>query len=340
MKKPVLLGYVNTENLKIVTEKDAKALDLINIAFAHVINGECVWESSDAADNMARLRAINPDLKFILSVGGWSAGGFSEAASTEEGRAAFAMTATRLVDDYQLDGIDIDWEYPCISMAGIKASPDDKVNFTRYLQAIRDELDKLEGGRKMLSIAAGGDAYFCRNTEMDKVAKILDYVQVMTYDLRGGYTHATGHHTNLYTPRFDFYDISVKTAVDAFVGAGVPKEKIIIGAAFYSRYWQWVPDVDSGYNQYAGTVGQGGQSYDKLVDEYIGQANWQRHWDETAKAPWLFNGDSFISYDDPESLKYKVDYLKNEGLMGIMYWEYSHAVKHSLTQVLREAIDG
>lgn len=338
MSKPVLIGYVSTRDLPIVTESDAKALDAINIAFAHVVDGACVWKAEGADEAIARLRQINPDLKFILSVGGWSAGGFSEAAATEEGRVYFAETAREVVVKHDLDGLDIDWEYPCISMAGIKASPDDKVNFTLYLQAIRDELDRIDGPRKLLSIAAGGDAYFCRNTEMDKVSEILDYVQIMTYDLRGGYSHATGHHTNLYTPRFDYYDVSAKTGVDAFVAAGVPKEKIIIGAAFYSRYWQGVPNVDNGYLQYAETVGQSGQSYDKLVDEYIDHGEWVRHWDDSAKAPWLFNGRDFISYDDPESLQAKVEYLKEEGLMGIMYWEYGLAVKHSLTQVLRDAI--
>ncbi len=130
MKKPLLLGYVSTKDLGIVTEGDAKALDLINIAFAHVVDGKCVWKALDAEAAIARLRSINPKLKFVLSVGDWSAGGFSEAASTAEGRRLFAETAAEVVGTYQLDGIDIDWEYPGISMAGIKASADDKVNFT------------------------------------------------------------------------------------------------------------------------------------------------------------------------------------------------------------------
>lgn len=338
-KRPVLLGYVNTKDLAIVSEEDIRALDGINIAFAHVINDACVWQSDGAKEAMARIRTINPELKFILSVGGWSAGGFSEAASTKEGRLTFARSAAKLALDFDLDGIDIDWEYPSISMAGIKADLADKENFTLYLQAIRDELDLLPGRRRILSIAAGGDAYFCRNTEMDKVAKILDYVQIMTYDLRGGYTHATGHHTNMETPRVDYYDVSVRTGVEAFVKAGVPKEKIIIGSAFYARTWRGVPNVDNGYLQYAETVGTGGPSYDELVDEYIDKNGYIRHWDESAKAPWLFNGDTFMSYDDPMSLSYKVSYLKEEGLLGIMYWEYGHTKKHSLTQVIRDLFE-
>lgn len=339
MRKPMLIGYVGTGDLEIVTDQDARALDAINIAFGHVRDGLCVWESGGADREMTRLRALNPDLKFILSVGGWGSGGFSEAAATAQGRAKFAVSARELLERHDLDGIDIDWEYPCFSMAEIEASPDDKENFTLYLAAIRDELDKVPGRHRILSIAAGGDAYFCRNTEMDKVSEILDYVQIMTYDLRGGYTHATGHHTNLFTPRFDFYDVSVEVAVEAFGNAGVPKEKMIIGAAFYSRWWQGVPDADNGYAQYAKTVGQYGPTYDEIVENYLGQGDWVRHWDDSAKAPWLFNGEEFISYDDPESIRHKVDYLKGEGLLGIMYWEYGLGYKHSLTAVLREELD-
>ena len=196
----------------------------------------------------------------------------------------------------------------------------------------------------LLTIAGGGDAYFCRNTQMDKVASICDYVQIMTYDLRGGYSHATGHHTNLFTPQTDFYDVSVKTGVEAYLAAGVPREKLVIGAAFYSRLWKGVPEADHGYNQYAESVGGYGPSYDDLVDDYIGPGGegmngYTRYWDESAEATWLYNGDEFISYDDPESVRKKVSYLKAEGLLGIMYWEYRLASKHSLTQVLREAID-
>ena len=336
--KKLLIGYVNTNDLASMNEDDIKALTGINIAFGTVHEGKVVWKGDHTRDALRRIRDLNPEIKIILSIGGWSAGGFSEAAATEEGRKLFAETAAEIVRDYELDGMDIDWEYPGISMAGIGASPEDKYTFTYLLESCREALDALGGEYKMLTIAAGGDAYFCRNTEMDKVAALCDYVQIMTYDLRGGYSHATGHHTNLYTPQFDFYDVSADTGVKVFEAAGVPREKIVIGAAFYSRCWRGVPNADNGYNQYAETVGQSGQIYDKLVDEFIGKNGFERFWDDSAKAPWLFDGETFISYDDPESLKHKVQYLKDEGLLGIMYWEYGCAVKHSLTQVLRDAI--
>ncbi len=347
-KSPLTIAYVSTRDLPNVTESDAKIIDIVNIAFAHVVEDACVWEEGGPAAREAldRLVELNPDIKFVISVGGWSAGGFSEAAETEEGRKTFARTAAALVKEFDLHGVDIDWEYPGSSMGGIKSSPNDKENFTLYLQEIRNSLDALSeetGNEYSLSIATGGDAYFIRNTEMDKVAAILDYVQIMTYDLRGGYTHATGHHTNLFTPLNDFNNVSVQSAVEDFNAAGVPKEKMVIGAAFYSRLWKGVPagteGFDFGYNQMAETQGGYGPSYDDLVDNWIEKNGFVRYWDDVAKAPWLYDGETFVSYDDPESIAEKVKYLKEEGLLGIMYWEYALASKYSLTQAIEDAMN-
>lgn len=345
-QRPLLIGYVRSQYLSEVTEQDARALDIINIAGGHIKDGLCVWPDGEGAELQAglqRLRAYKPELKFVLSIGGLSTGGFSEAAASMESRERFAKSAAELIFRHELDGIDIDWEYPGISLMGTDSNPADKENFTFFLQAIRTVLDTHEEPL-LLTIAAGGDAFFCRNTQMDKVSDLCDYVQIMTYDLRGAHSHATGHHTNLYIPQTDFLDAAVETAVEAFVKAGVPKEKIVIGAAFYSRMWKDVPAVDKGYNKVAESIGDYGPGYDELVDRYIGPEGegingYKRYWDESAQAPWLFNGDEFITYDDPQSIRAKVQYLKEEGLLGIMSWEYSLAMKHSLTRVAREAID-
>ena len=126
----LLIGYVEIPKLSIMKDEDIRALDVINLAFGHVIDGDVVCDMEEAVPEMERIRAVNPEIRIVLSVGGWSAGGFSEAAFTAEGRARFAKTAADLVKKYKLDGIDVDWEYPCISIAGIGAAPEDKENFT------------------------------------------------------------------------------------------------------------------------------------------------------------------------------------------------------------------
>ena len=338
--KPLLIGYVGTKDLERMKEEDIRALTGINIAFGTVHDDVVVWKGEHTRDALARIRQINPEIQIILSVGGWSAGGFSEAAATEEGRATFATSAAAIINDYELDGLDIDWEYPTIPAAGIGASPEDRQTFTYLLQTCRDELDKLPGKRPLLTIAAGSGPYWCKNTEMEKVTPLLDYVQIMTYDMSNGYGHVTGHHTNLYQPAEAQKESSAELSVQDFLDHGVPAEKIVIGAAFYSHWFQGVEDDGDGYLATAEVAGTHGPDYDQIMNDYIGKNGYERYWDDVAKAPWIYNGENFITYDDEESLDHKIQYVKDQGLLGIMYWEYGCAIEHSLTQVMRKQIDG
>src|SRR5687768_8536328 len=125
----------------------ADKLDVINFAFAQVNPAHEVFLPQETAARslagLVALRKINPDLKVLLSIGGWGAGNFSEAALTEAARARFADTALALVRKHDLDGLDIDWEYPAHPGPGISHRPEDEQNFTLLLQAIRAKLDAL-----------------------------------------------------------------------------------------------------------------------------------------------------------------------------------------------------
>lgn len=338
MEKQKLIGYVGTSHLGTVTEADAKSLDVINIAFGHVRDCKVVWDAQDAKEQLARIKGINPEIKVLLSVGGWSAGGFSEAAMTEETRKIFIETSIEIMESFDLDGLDLDWEYPSYTVAGIAGCLEDKQNFTLLLKELREAFDKLTKKYYMLTIAAGGGAYYLKGVEMGEAAAYLDYVQLMTYDLRGGFQVLTGHHTNLFDPHLDLFPGSVDNAVEVFHEAGVPLEKLVIGVAFYSRMWKGVPNVDNGYIQMAETTGGYGPGYSDLVENYIDKNGYTRHWDDVAKAPYLFNGDTFISYDDKESIGHKIQYMKDKGLAGVMYWEYCLDETHTLTNWMGDQI--
>lgn len=320
-----IVGYVGDGTLPNLRPEDAKKLTHVNIAFGHVKNDEITVDHLQHLDEVSKLREINPDLKIILSVGGWSAGGFSIAASTEEGRKKMAESAVRIVKAYGLDGVDLDWEYPCYGVAGIDSSPDDKENFTLLLKEIREALDEAQketGQYYLLTIAAGADEYYIDGTEMAEVQKYLDYVQLMTYDMRGGFQTLTGHHTNLYASTGDLFRISVEKSVRIFMEAGVPREKLVIGAAFYSRMWKDVPNVNNGLHQMTSSFGGYGPDFSDLVENYINKNGFTRYWDDEAKAPYLFDGSTFITYDDEESIAHKCDFVKEKNLGGIMFWEY------------------
>lgn len=332
----MVIGYVETKNLPLLRDEDIRHLDVINLAFASVEDCSVIWEPPGRLKELLHAKQVNPDLKFVLSVGGWGSGGFSEAASTNAGRERFAGTAVKLVDRYGLDGLDIDWEYPCIGISGIASSGADKENFTHLIRELRTALQENCRPGLSLSIAAGGDSYYTRCTRMDEVSRYLDYVMLMTYDLRGGYSIRTGHHTNLYGNCADLSSASADRAVKLFLKAGVPREKLVIGAAFYSRLWKGVPDRNHGLMQMASAIGGYGPDYSQLAAGYIGKNGYVRYWDEEAKAPYLFNGTDFISYDDGKSIRCKAEYVKEQGLAGMMFWEYGQDKGCGLVRLMSE----
>ena len=119
--RPFIIGYVEDQALCSVTEDDARKLTHINVAFGRVVDGKVRVSRTTTLDYIQTLKTYNQDLRVLLSVGGWGAGGFSESASSAKSRSQLAASAVELVRRYGLDGIDLDWEYPCYSVAGIVA---------------------------------------------------------------------------------------------------------------------------------------------------------------------------------------------------------------------------
>jgi chitinase len=224
-----------------------------------------------------------------------------------------------------LDGIDLDWEYPTIDSAGIDTDPSDRENFTRLLQSLRAALDTAyPDTHKMLTIAAGAGQYYIDGVEIPEITKVLDYISLMTYDMRGAWSPA-GHHTALYgSPSAD-------ETVRLFHKAGVPVEKLMIGAAFYSRKWTNIPEggthglgqkCDDPEDRESGMFGPG---FSKLAEDYIDKNGYTAFFDEACGASYLYNETerTFISYDDEKSVAAKAEYAEKNGLYGVMYWEHS-----------------
>ena len=142
------------------------------------------------------------------------------------------------------------------------------------LLQLRSELDKCEaydGGKCLLTIAAGAGKYFPECNEIPKIVELLYFISLMTYDLAGGFGGFTGHHTNLYNPETGDpnFEWSADSAVKFFNQAGVPLSKIILGAAFYSRRFDSVVNENNGLNQKTGTICLYGPGYGELYSDYI-----------------------------------------------------------------------
>lgn len=332
--KNYALAYATNAALPLFNQQDLRCLTHINLAFGLVDGHKLDTSQLTNISLTQQFRAWNPDIQIVLSVGGWGAGGFSEMAMSPDGRRAFAQSCLEAVERLGLDGIDIDWEYPCSSQAEIASDPRDRENFTLLLQALRDSL-----GSRSLSIAAGAGEYFIQGTEMDKVASIVDYVQIMTYDMRGGFTRQAGHHAALRASAGDDSGLNTVDMVDMFHKAGVPLEKLVIGAAFYCRQWSGVTDKDHGLLQPAETIGQGGPGYGELTEEFLRQGGYTKYWDEAAQAAYLWNGSQFISYESPEAIALKCRYVKEAGLLGLMYWEHGCDKTHQLVGVIGKELE-
>lgn len=331
----LVVNYVLDGNNSDIRDEDLVKLTHLNIAF-----GQLQDDCSIKIDHLTLLskityfKSVNPNLKIILSIGSGSYGAFSNGASTIENRKKIALSCVELINKYGLDGIDYDWEYPCCPSNGIAYSPSDKENFTELLKEIRAGLDTIKDKHCLLTIAAGGDRYYLDFTQMDKVQKYLDYVFVMTYDFRCGFHSLTGHHTNLFRSTGDIFRTSCKDALEMFNKAGVPMEKLVLGVAYYSRQWKDVPKANDGFLQYVKTNGGYGPHYTTLKSDYINKNGYIRYWDDEAKAPYLFNGNTFISYDDVDSVNAKCAYVKKIDCAGTFAWDYGSDTTGDLLDVM------
>ena len=326
----------------------------INYAFANVIGGQVHFDTridntplkKDDIVKLHALKKINPDLKVLVSVGGWTwSGNFSDAALTEQSRRKFAVSAAAFVETYNLDGIDIDWEYPNQPGADNIHRPEDVWNFTLLLQAVRRELDRLSARRKsgkhyLLTIATGANQRYVENTELGELQRYLDFLNIMTYDFYHGGDHRTGHHSNFRPSSWPDRDKNnVMNAVDLHVKAGVPPRKIHLGIPFYGRKWTAVRSTENqGLFQEAESVGSI-IFYHQIVP-CLQDASYQQRWDEAAQAPYLWNPEeaTFISYENARSMAAKIQYLKEKGLGGVMFWEYSDDHNGELLDALDKAL--
>jgi chitinase len=323
-----VVAYVQGGSLPAVIHPEK--LTHINYAFARIDANHALLDQPGVADDLARLRALkkqNPHLAVMISIGGWTADGFSDAALTDSSRHTFARSVVALLRQYNLDGVDLDWEYPAQGVAGIKYRAADKQNFTLLLKTLREELDA-DGrrGKKhyLLTIAAADREYF-DHVEMSKLHVYLDWINEMAYDFFNSLTPTTGHHAGLYRSVFAApTDRTGDAAVRQYLAAGVPPEKIVLGVPFYGRGFAGVTPrnngIDQPYEQSKDFV-----SYPQLVDSYIDKQGFVRYWDAQARAPYLWNSASrsFITYDDPQSLAIKRCYVRDMHLGGLMFWELS-----------------
>ena len=294
----VVIAYVTSWTQTI---PDPTVMTHINYAFGHVndtFNGVRI-------DNPNRLRKIvalkkkAPGLKVLLSIGGWGSGRFSEMAASEDNRRAFAKDCRKIVDDYGLDGIDIDWEYPTQSSAGISSSPHDTKNFTLLMRDLRQQLTD-----KLLTCATVASAEYI---DLRSCIQYLDLVNVMSYDMG----NPPYHHSALYPSEITHW-MTTSDAINAHLKAGVPREKLVMGMPLYGR---------------------GKQGYTLAPDSVKGMTE---RWHEQSMVPYLVDakGHLVMGYENERSIGIKCRYIIDQRLRGGMYWEYGDEHQEKLRNTI------
>ena len=323
--KPQVIAYYAGDE-KSIDEFNLDGVDQIIYSFLHLKGNKLAIDNE--VDSLTLLNVVNqkkkyPKLKVLVSLGGW--GGCktcSDAFSTEEGRVEFAISTANIIELFNADGIDLDWEYPGISgFPGHDYKPEDKENFTDLVVQLRKYMKKDD----ILSFAAGASTRFFENSvEWDKVMPLVDNVNLMTYDFYGSGSSKTGHHTALSSN--EFQDRSAESSIEALISLGVNPKQIFIGGAFYIKTFKNVENINNGLNQNA----EWNRSYSQINFEDV-KSNFSFYWDSLANAPYAYDSINkiFATFDDHKSIKLKSQYALDNNLGGIMFWQLMNDKKQN-----------
>jgi len=322
----MVLGYCTYYGSRV---PDATTVTHINYAFAelYVRNGE--YQKFELQGDESRFREVlkvreqgTNKVKIMLSFShtvanddNFQAGGFSVMSSTEKGRKKFAEDCRTFCEKWNIDGIDIDWEFPGISWSGHACDTEhDVANHVLLMKQLRETL-----GKDYLLSYAGyvmnmkDDASGKRFIDIKAVDPYVDFVNIMTYDIASG---KEGQHQSAWN-RPDFY-YDCKRAVETYLNAGIDPNKLLLGIPFYARH-SW-----STYTDASGKKCKSAVDFKNFSREYPASEGFALDvWDASGEVPFITkNGAIWAGYDNPKSIRLKGAKISALGLRGMMYWDY------------------
>lgn len=329
-RTPIVAVYLTeyTPSSEFPTLEDVRCFTHINVGHVRFVNKETgdggLVIKSPGPDYMQRLAAYKssyPELKLLLFIGGWgkNANGFSEMAKSAEKRALFCSECVRLCDEYNFDGVDIDWEYPTYAAEGNGADPSDTENFTTLVKELRAAL----GPNRLISYAASDNGQYINNKE---VLEWVDFINVMTYSMGDPPYHNSPLYRSSLTRKR-----SGEESIEIFHSQGVPYDRMNYGIAFYGHADGTVYPSSMQYYRVVEALEKGTVDGKSVVGYNI------RWWDDVGKNVYLGDSDGkmYASYEDVESIGYRVDFVKEKGMLGAFAWEYREDAKDG---TLRKAL--
>lgn len=371
-----------------IDKLDVRQITHLNYSFGLIYNNEKdetndalkdasklhqIWLSEKVQSDLHKipeLRKQNPNLKVLLSVGGWGARGFSGAAATKESRAVFIQSVQDIIAKYGLDGIDLDWEYPVNGAWGlVESKPTDRANFTTLLKELRAAV----GHKKLVTIAVGANAESPKSwVDVKAIAPLLDYINLMTYDMAYGtqYFNSNLYDSTTWPTVAEADKYSADFVVNNYLAAGLKPAQMNLGIGFYGRVPKRAVEPGIDWSKPDAQKNPATQPYfepqhialfkslgvDLSKDTYVKyndivaklindpQKRFTQHWDDEAKVPWLSvqsaDGKALfaLSYENPRSVAIKADYIKSKGLGGAMFWEYGADDKNQLAKQLADSL--
>jgi chitinase len=313
---------------------------------AQSVDGQAdTWDQPLAGNfnQLRKLKQLYPSLKILISLGGWTLStNFSAAAMTDASRKTLAASAIRMFIQGNFasgiqapgifDGIDIDWEYPAANGNNQPYSPADTANYTALLAEFRSQLDAqgvADHRHYLLTIAAPAGADKFAKIELSKIHPYVDLINLMTYDFHGAWESGTNFSSPLYSNPADptiALTYWADEAVESYLAAGVPSQKLLLGIPLYGRGWTGVPAGPNGDGLYqtagggaAPGVWESGINDYKVLAPMVATSRGYR--DPLTKGYWIYDGTTFWTFDDVDTVLTKMDYVKSKGMGGAMFWE-------------------
>jgi chitinase len=275
-------------------------------------------------------------VKVILSLGGWGWDRqFASIVSKPEAEDRYAKAVMAIIDTFDYDGIDFDWEYP--------DTKEEVVGFERLARRFRNELDELSRKKQrpmVLTMAASSNAETLRWLNNEILVETLDWVNVMTYDFAGPWTPYAGHNSPLFASskqpagKPHSTELSMKYLVEE---RGIPANKLAVGIPLYGRGFSVAEPYASTKNVPPTRSRAGGGNYSNI--EKLRKEGWTRRWDNETKTPWLTSPDKsmVIGYDDAESVAIKSEWAMKQGFRGVFFWQIGGDLLADGTNPLQEA---
>jgi chitinase len=285
------------------------------------VNGKGDLSSANFRGNFHQLQELKtkyPRLKILISLEG-RADAFAEDAQPQN-RAAFVASCVDLFvhghfsDGIEepgiFDGFDVDWEYP---------KQQDAANYLALLREFRRQMDAVRPGF-LLTVAVGSTPKMYPSIDMRDLSRLVDEIGVMTYDYAGPWSSKTGFVAPLYMPGKDSWEgDSIDTSLAEFKEAGVPASMLLVGLPFYGYGWQQVASTNHGLFQQGYAI-RGDHPYWQIQSLSRNSTVYRKR---RSRAPWLYDGNSFYTYDDPTSIREKAKFARHQHLGGLMVWELS-----------------